>query len=97
MLHTQRAMDRLSEQGIGLIWGPGRHGPGHNLFTYHLDPDGHIIELFAGIDRMSHEGQGYFDPRPWHTHRPQHPMVWNPADLGAANRWGVPPPDTFMS
>jgi catechol-2,3-dioxygenase len=95
-LHTQRALDRLAQKNIPVQWGPGRHGPGHNLFTYHFDPDGHIIELFAGIDRMSNEGQGYFDPRPWHTHRPQKPITWDPADLSTANRWGTPPPETFM-
>ena len=95
-LHTQRAMDRLAECGVPLIWGPGRHGPGHNLFTYHLDPEGRIIELYAGLDRMSHEDQGYFDPRPWQTDRPQRPKVWDPASLSSANRWGVAPPDSFM-
>lgn len=96
LLHAQRAADHLAESDVPLIWGPGRHGPGHNLFTYHLDPEGRIIELFAGIDRMSHDGQGYFDPRPWQTHRPQRPTVWDPASLKAANSWGVPPPDAFM-
>jgi catechol 2,3-dioxygenase-like lactoylglutathione lyase family enzyme len=95
-LHTQRACDRLSEAGIPLLWGPGRHGPGHNLFTYHHDPEDRVIELFAGIDRMSDEGQGYFDPRPWHTHSPQRPAVWNPEDMAQANGWGIGPPDIFM-
>ena len=27
-------------------FGPGRHGPGHALFVYLRDPDGHRIELF---------------------------------------------------
>jgi len=27
-------------------YGPGRHGPGHALFVYMRDPDGHRIELF---------------------------------------------------
>ncbi len=27
--------------------GPGRHGPGHAMFVYLRDPDGHRIELFA--------------------------------------------------
>jgi catechol-2,3-dioxygenase len=95
-LHVQRACDRLSEAGIPLLWGPGRHGPGHNLFTYHHDPEGRNIEMFAGIDRMSNEGQGYFDPRPWHTHRPQRPAVWDPTGMKQANGWGIGPPDIFM-
>ena len=41
-----------------LHWGPGRHGPGHNIFTYHRDPDGNIIELFTQLDVMYDESQG---------------------------------------
>lgn len=95
-LHTQRAMDRIAEKGLKMYWGPGRHGPGHNLFTYHHDPDGHIIELYTGMDKMSHEGQGHFDPRPWHTHRPQAPTVWDPESLTHANSWGIAPPEGFL-
>ena len=43
--HLQSACDYLSKNGYPLIWGPGRHGPGHNLFAYHKNPDGHIVEL----------------------------------------------------
>jgi catechol-2,3-dioxygenase len=96
LLHTQRAADRLSQAGISLAWGPGRHGPGHNLFTYHIDPDGHTIELYAGMDRMGHEGQGFFDPRSWHADSPPRPKVWDGDDLRTANRWGIAPPETFM-
>ncbi len=32
--------DHFSEQNIQLIWGPGRHGPGNNLFAFIEDLDG---------------------------------------------------------
>jgi len=31
---------------VNVEFGPGRHGPGHALFVYLRDPDGHRIELF---------------------------------------------------
>ena len=32
---------------IQLLWGPVRHGPGHNIATYHRNPDGYLIELVS--------------------------------------------------
>ena len=33
--HLQTACDFLSLNGYRMLWGPGRHGIGHNLFAYH--------------------------------------------------------------
>jgi catechol-2,3-dioxygenase len=93
--HLQTACDFLAANGYTLIWGPGRHGPGHNLFCYHKNPDGHIIELFAELDRMNDESLGYFEPRPWHKDRPQRPKVW-PLDPTTPNSWGIGPPQEMM-
>jgi hypothetical protein len=89
--HVQTACDFLSVNGYRLIWGPGRHGIGHNLFTYHRSPAGLITELFAELDRMNEE-LGYFEPRPWHRDHPQRPKVWA-KDPDAANLWGIMPTD----
>jgi catechol-2,3-dioxygenase len=89
--HLQSACDILAANGYPLAWGPGRHGPGHNLFCYHKDPDAHIVELFAELDRLNDESLGYFEPRPWHKDRPQRPKVW-PHDPRSANIWGIGPP-----
>lgn len=56
-------------------WTGGRHGPGHNLFTYHKDPDGNVIELFTQIDRMTDESKGYWEPQPWHETFPMYPKT----------------------
>ena len=88
------ACDFLSKNGYQTIWGPGRHGCGHNIFTYHRDPDGNIIELYAELDQMREE-LGWFEPRPWHRDRPQKPKVW-PADPAASNLWGPMPPPDFL-
>lgn len=93
--HMQSACDFLSRHGYKIIWGPGRHGIGHNLFTYHRGPNGLITELFAELDQMKDEALGYFDPRPWHRDNPQRPKVW-PKTPDAANLWGPMPPDEMM-
>jgi catechol 2,3-dioxygenase-like lactoylglutathione lyase family enzyme len=94
--HLQTACDFLSLNGYPLIWGPGRHGIGHNLFAYHRNPDGQIIELFAELDKMYDEDLGYFEPRPWHRDRPQRPKIW-PKDPSSSNLWGIGPPQEMMS
>jgi len=92
--HLQTACDYLSLNGYKLLWGPGRHGIGHNLFAYHRAPNGLITEFFAELDRMNEE-LGYFEPRPWHRDRPQKPKVWA-KDPSAANLWGILPSDEMM-
>ena len=89
--HMQTACDYLSLNGYKLLWGPGRHGIGHNLFAYHRAPNGLITEFFAELDKMN-EDLGYFEPRPWHRDSPQKPKVWTP-DPSAANLWGIGPGD----
>jgi catechol 2,3-dioxygenase-like lactoylglutathione lyase family enzyme len=93
--HLQTACDFLSLNGYTLLWGPGRHGIGHNLFTYHRSPNGLITELFAELDQMQDEELGYFAPRPWHRDSPQRPKVWA-KDPSVANLWGPMPPDELM-
>ncbi|MGP0090051.1 MAG: VOC family protein [Xanthobacteraceae bacterium] len=92
--HLQTACDYLSLNGYKLLWGPGRHGIGHNLFAYHRSPNGLITELFAELDRVNEE-LGYFEPRPWHRDKPQKPKVWA-KDPSASNLWGIMPTDEMM-
>ncbi len=92
--HLQTACDFLSLNGYKLLWGPGRHGIGHNLFAYHRAPNGLITEFFAELDRMNEE-LGYFEPRPWHRDRPQKPKVWA-KDPSASNLWGIGPTEEMM-
>ena len=80
--------DWLGRNRIDILWGPVRHGPGHNVAIYHRDPDDRVVEFFFDMDRMVDEELGYFDPRPWHRDRPQKPKVWVglPRDV-----WGLAP------
>ncbi|MGY9057705.1 MAG: VOC family protein [Alphaproteobacteria bacterium] len=47
--------DHLSNQNIPIAWGPGRHGPGNNLFFMIDDPNGDRIELSAEIEHLPRE------------------------------------------
>ncbi len=42
--------DHLATLRIKLWWGPGRHGPGNNLFFMIEDPHGYLIEISAELE-----------------------------------------------
>jgi catechol 2,3-dioxygenase-like lactoylglutathione lyase family enzyme len=88
--HLENGCDVLSLNRIPIIWGPLRHGPGHNVSIYHRNPDGQVVEFFAELDQLLDEELGFFDPRPWHEDQPQRPKVWTRANRGIAG-WGPPP------
>jgi catechol 2,3-dioxygenase-like lactoylglutathione lyase family enzyme len=59
-----RVADRLRAlRGRAIVWGPVRHGPGHNQSMYLHDNDGALIELSSDLARMTAE-EGY-TPRVW--------------------------------
>jgi catechol-2,3-dioxygenase len=49
---VMRGGGRLSEAGFPIVWGPGRHGPGNNLFNYFIDPFGFAIEYTAEVQKV---------------------------------------------
>jgi catechol 2,3-dioxygenase-like lactoylglutathione lyase family enzyme len=95
IVHLKNACDVLAKHNIDLIWGPIRHGPGHNISIYYREPDDQVVELFCELDQMKDEELGYFDPRPWHRDNPQRPKVWEPG-LKTSNIWGPPPTPDFL-
>lgn len=42
--------DHFAADHIRLQWGPGRHGPGNNLFIFVHDPDGNWVEISAELE-----------------------------------------------
>jgi catechol 2,3-dioxygenase len=71
------ACDLAAELGYAenVEFGPGRHGPGHALFVYFRDPDGHRIELFnTHYQMMDIENE---------------PVRWDLSEL-AKRRWQLP-------
>lgn len=90
--HLRRACDLVGQNGGKIIWGPGRHSVGHNMFAYHRDADDHIIEYYCELDQMQDESLGHYVPRPWHQDFPQRPRVWLQSE---SMSWGVPPTEDF--
>ena len=76
--------DLASNMGFAdnIEYGPGRHGPGHALFVYMRDPDGHRIELFnTHYQVMDIENE---------------PVRWDPADPNVSFPWGLPAQRTWF-
>ena len=92
--HLTESCDVLGHHSTEIVWGPVRHGPGHNIATYHRNPDKLMVELYTELDRMSDETLGHFDPKPWHRDRPQRPKTWG----GKQRRdvWGPAIPGNFL-
>lgn len=44
--------DRFAANDVLLTWGPGRHGPGNNLFVFYTDPDGNWIEISGELENI---------------------------------------------
>lgn len=70
-----RLGDRLFALGRRLIWGPVRHGAGHNIAAYYVEPNGTVVELYTDLEQI------HDDLRP--------PIEWSEDDRTWFNRWGV--------
>jgi catechol 2,3-dioxygenase len=70
-----RLGDRLDRLRRRLIWGPVRHGAGHNIAAYFVEQAGAVMELYTDLEQI------YDDERP--------PIVWDQTDGRWFNRWGV--------
>jgi len=51
--------DELAMRDVRITWGPGRHGPGNNLFVFFDDPAGNRIELSCEMERFWDETVDY--------------------------------------
>ena len=78
---VMRGIGRLRDAGYACVWGPGRHGPGNNVFAYFVGPHGGLVEYTAEV---SEAGEDYKvgTPEDW---------KW-PA--GRIDHWGVSQKDT---
>jgi len=76
------AADALRKDGVPIQWGPSRHSAGHNLASYHFDPDYLLIELYTDMDVFIPE-LGIMEARPWHEHFPMRPKDWTMDEMSA--------------
>lgn len=73
-----RGVSNLRKNGVEPAWGPGRHGPGNNIFCYFKDPAGYVTEYTSDIDYIHDES----------THQPR---VWSRSPE-SIDRWGLAGP-----
>lgn len=73
------ASGRMVDAQHPIGWGPGRHGPGDNVFMYFVDPAGFVIEHTAEVLQID-DSYLIGGPEDW---------VW-PA--GRTDQWGIAPP-----
>jgi len=65
--------DFMASRRIKLWWGPGRHGPGNNLFFMIQDPQNYLIELSAELEIVPDDVTG----RSW-PHEERTLNLWGP-------------------
>ncbi len=73
---VMRGVGRLKDAGIDPVWGPGRHGPGHNVFAYYVAPFGAVVEYTGEVDRVD-DSYKVGSPDDW---------KWPP---GRIDHWGL--------
>jgi 2,3-dihydroxy-p-cumate/2,3-dihydroxybenzoate 3,4-dioxygenase len=49
-------VNRLKDQNVPILFGPGRHHPSGSIFLYFADPDGMAIEYSQGMEAFPEEG-----------------------------------------
>lgn len=49
---VMRGVGRMRDIGLTAAWGPGRHGPGDNVFAYFIAPFGPVIEYSTAVEKV---------------------------------------------
>jgi catechol 2,3-dioxygenase-like lactoylglutathione lyase family enzyme len=49
---VMRGVGRLRDHGMTPAWGPGRHGPGANVFAYFVAPFGAVVEFSTAVEKV---------------------------------------------
>jgi catechol 2,3-dioxygenase-like lactoylglutathione lyase family enzyme/predicted enzyme related to lactoylglutathione lyase len=76
---VMRGMGRMKDNGYPIEWGPGRHGPGNNVFAYFCGPDELPIEYTAEVLQID---DGYV---------PRGSDYWK-FPPGRSDHWGITQP-----
>ncbi len=72
-----RGTGRLKQNGFDIEWGIGRHGPGNNVFSYFIEPNGFVAEYTTELDQLDDA-----------THVPQDAEYWRKL-MPMPDRWGT--------
>ena len=76
---VMRGMGRMKDNGYPIEWGPGRHGPGDNVFAYFCGPDEVPIEYTAEVLQIDD------------SYRPRGSEHWK-FKPGRSDQWGITQP-----
>jgi catechol 2,3-dioxygenase len=82
----EKVVSMLKERDIEIVRGPGKHGPGENVFLVFKDPDGNYVEFYCEMVQVTGES-------------PYTPKVWKD-DIDAFDQWhferfAVEPPPLY--
>ena len=47
-----RGAGRVRKSGYEIMWGVGRHGPGNNVFSYFVEPNGFVTEYTTEVEQV---------------------------------------------
>lgn len=73
---VMRGIGRLRDTGQAPAWGPGRHGPGANVYAYYVAPFGPVIEFSTAVAKVAADHK-VGAPEDW---------TWPPNRI---DQWGV--------
>jgi catechol 2,3-dioxygenase len=76
---VMRGMGRMKDNGYPIEWGPGRHGPGNNVFAYFCGPDEVPLEYAAEVLQIDD------------SYTPRGSAYWKFAP-GRSEQWGITQP-----
>ena len=77
---VMQGIGRMRDHKVPLLWGPGRHGPGNNVFSYFVPPHGGVIEYTSEINQVD-DNYPVGSPEDW---------KWPP---GRFDHWGISMPN----
>jgi catechol 2,3-dioxygenase len=80
---VMRGGGRMKDAGFGIEWGPGRHGPGNNVFNYFVGPFDIVIEYTSDVQQID-DSYATGQPGDW---------TWPP---GRVDQWGISAPPSAV-
>jgi catechol 2,3-dioxygenase len=72
-----RGAGRLRKSGHEILWGVGRHGPGSNVFSYFVEPNGFVTEYTTDVQQVDDTYVGH--DAQWWKDLNVFPCRWNMA------------------
>jgi catechol 2,3-dioxygenase-like lactoylglutathione lyase family enzyme len=73
-----RGAGRMKQNGFNIEWGVGRHGPGNNIFTYFVEPNGFVTEYTTEVEQVDEATYVPNTAEYWRNF-PGRPCRWNMA------------------